>query len=391
MVLYTFYRQINEKLLDFKAAVKYRSIIVSRISNKRYFWLTKHHGMINFTEAGLNAIALHKVGNKSAGEGVSLSGKLLEVSEVINPLLLQYFLSPFRSDEFYNLTHPSELGLNEVFHYVSAIFDNPGCLLEQSKNLAQHLHRHSTHPKIRNGEFYVAYFRDCLVNDERVDAVGLFKSESRETYLKIYPVGGSFEIGHDDGININKLDKGCLVFNTGREEGYVAAIVDNLNKGNEARYWRDDFLQVKPRSDSYYKTKAVMDLCKSFVTDKLPQDFEVSRADQADLLNRSVKFLRENDSFEIADFNDQVLSSPDIINAFSDYKNQFRDEHDLDIPENFQISESAVKRQSRFMKSVIKLDKNFHIYIHGERQMVEKGYDEVKQLNYYTLYFREEQ
>ena len=347
--------------------------------------------MIRFDETRLNALALHKVGNKSAGEGAVLSDKLLEISDVIKPLLLQYFLSPFRSDELYNLSHPSDLALNEVFHYISTVFEDPGCLLAQSQNLAQHLYRHSTHPKIKNGEFYIVYFQNCRINDESIDAVGLFKSESRETYLKIYPVGGSFEIGQDDGININKLDKGCLIFNTSHDKGYVVAIVDNLNKGNEAQYWRDDFLQVKPRSDSYYATTAVMNLCRKFVTGKLPQDFDISRADQADMLNRSMKFLKENDSFEIEEFNQQVLSSPAIINSFSEYKNQFRDEHDLDIPENFQISGSAVKRQSRFMKSVIKLDNNFHIYIHGEHQMVEKGYDAGKQLNYYKLFFREEQ
>ena len=345
---------------------------------------------MRFEESELNALALHKVGNKSADEGVVLSGRLLETSEVVKPLLLQYFLSPFRSEELYNFTHPSEIGMNEVFHYVSAIFDDPGCLLEQSKNLANYLYRHSTHPKIKNGEFYTACFKDCQIDNETVEAVGLFKSESRETYLKIFPVSGSFEIGHDDGININRLDKGCLIFNTGREEGFLVAIVDNLNKGSEAQYWRDDFLQVKPRSDNYYKTRAVMDLCKKFVTDQLPQDFEVSRADQADMLNRSMKFLKENDSFEMEEFNEQVLSTPAIINSFSEYKNKFGSENDLDIPENFQISESAVKNQSRFMKSVIKLDKNFHIYIHGERQMVEKGYDEAKQLHFYKLFFKEE-
>ena len=345
---------------------------------------------MHFDESVLTSLALHKVGNKSAGEGVQLSAKLLEVSEVIKPLLQQYFLTPFQEGELYNFTHPSEIDLNEVYHFLSAIFENPGCLLEQSQNLAQHLYRQSTHPKIKNGEFYVAYLENCRIDDETVSAVGLFKSESRETYLKIYPVGGSFEIGHDDGININKLDKGCLVFNTGRDEGYVAAIVDNLNKGNEAQYWRDDFLQVKPRSDNYFKTRAVMDLCKKFVTDKLPQDFDLSRADQADILNRSVKFLKENDSFEMEEYNEQVLNSPEIINAFSDYKKQFRDEHDLDIPENFQISESAVKKQSRYMKSVVKLDKNFHVYIHGDHHMVEKGFDEVKHLNYYKLFFKEE-
>ena len=345
---------------------------------------------MHFDESLLTTLALHKVGNKSAGEGVQLSAKILEVSEVIKPLLQQYFLTPFQEGELYNFTHPSEIDLNEVYHFLSAIFENPGCLLEQSQNLAQHLYRQSTHPKIKNGEFYVACFENCRIDDKTVSAVGLFKSESRETYLKVYPVGGSFEIGHDDGININKLDKGCLVFNTGGDEGYVAAIVDNLNKGNEAQYWRDDFLQVKPRSDNYFKTRAVMDLCKKFVTDKLPQEFDVSRADQADILNRSVKFLKENDSFGMEEYNLQVLNSPEIINAFSDYKKQFRDEHDLDIPENFQISESAVKKQSRYMKSVVKLDKNFHVYIHGDHHMVEKGFDEAKHLNYYKLFFKEE-
>ena len=350
----------------------------------------KNNAMMHFDEAGLVALTLHKIGNKSVDEGMVLSDKLLEVSEIVKPLLLQYFLTPFKTGELYNLTHPSDLGLNEVYHFVSAIFENPASLPEQSQSLARHLYRHSTHPKIKTGEFYVAYFDRCRIGDETVNAVGLFKSESKETYLKIYPVGTSFEIGHDNGININKLDKGCLVFNTGREEGYAVAIVDNLNKGSEAQYWRDDFLQVKPRSDDYYKTKAVMDLCRRFVSDKLPEDFDVSRVDQADLLNRSMKFLKENDDFEMEEFNEQVLGSPAVINSFSEYRTAFSEENDLDIPEKFQISDNAVKSQSRFMKSVIKLDKNFHIYVHGEGKMVEKGFDKEKQLNFYKLYFKEE-
>lgn len=346
--------------------------------------------MIRFDEAGLSALALHKVGNKSTDEGMVLSGRLLELNEVLHPLLLQYFLSPFRSEELFTLSHPSNPELNEVYHYASAIFADRSTLLEQSQNLARHLYHQSTHPKIRNGEFYVVYFENCVFNDEKSDAIGLFKSESRETYLKIYPSGGAFEIGHDDGININKLDKGCIIFNTCREDGYVVAIVDNLNKSSEAQYWRDDFLQLQPRSDNYHKTRMVMDLCRKFVVDKLPEEFEVSRADQADMLNRSVKFLKDNEAFEMEQFNEQVLGSAAVINSFSNYKNQYKAEKDLELPDHFEISESAVKKQSRYMKSVIKLDKNFHIYIHGERQMVEKGYDEVKQLNYYKLFFKEE-
>ncbi len=345
---------------------------------------------MSFDDSFLRYLTLHKIGNCSTDDGVVLSEKLLEVGEVVKPLLLQYFLSPFRMEELYNLSHPADLELNEVFHFVTAVFENPGCLLEQSQHLARHLYRQSGHPKIRPGEFYVTYFENCFVNNEPVNAVGLFKSESRETYLKVYPVQGSFEIGHDDGININKLDKGCLIFNTGREEGYVVAMVDNQNKGNEAQYWRDDFLRVKPRSDNYYQTKVVMDLCKKFVSERLPQEFEVTRADQADLLNRSMKFLKENESFGMDEFGEQVLGSPGMINSFAGFRDEFSEEHQVPIAENFEISDNAVKKQARFMKSVIKLDRNFHIYIHGEGRLVEKGYDQEKQMNFYKLFFKEE-
>ncbi len=346
--------------------------------------------MINFEQCTLHGLALHKVGNKSAGEGVVLSNRLIETHEVMKNLLLQYFLSPFRAEELYHLSHPANLELNEVFHYAAAIFDDPAELLTQSANLAGHLYQHSAHPKIRSGEFYVACLRNCRLGDETTDAIGLFKSESKETYLKIYPVSGNFEIGHDDGININKLDKGCLIFNTGRQEGFVVAIVDTLSKGTEAQYWRDDFLQVRPRSDSYHKTKAVMDLCKRFVGEKLPEDFEVSRADQVDILNRSMKFLRENEDFEMEEFAGQVLNSPAIISSFDEFKNRFSEENEVEIPDSFQVSGNALKKQGRFMKSVIKLDKNFHIYIHGEKQMVERGFDQEKGMNYYKFYFKEE-
>jgi len=39
---------------------------------------------------------------------------------------------------------------------------------------------------------------------------------------------------------------------------------------------------------------------------------------------------------------------------------------------------------------VIKLDKNFHIYVHGNRDLIEKGFDEAKGKNYYKMYFEQE-
>ena len=224
-----------------------------------------------------------------------------------------------------------------------------------------------------------------------MEAMGIFKSETKETYLKILPTNGSYEIDSDNGININKLDKGCIIFNTEKEKGYLVAIVDNLSKGTEAKYWVDDFLQVRQRQDEYYNTQNVMSMYKTFVTKELPQQFEVTKADQAELINESVKFFKGKEEFDFEDFGNEVLKQPEVIQSFNDFSNKYQQERDIEIADNFTISDAAVKKQSRAFKSVIKLDKNFHIYVHGNNQYIKKGYDETTGMHYYQLFFKEEQ
>ena len=56
--------------------------------------------------------------------------------------------------------------------------------------------------------------------------------------------------------------------------------------------------------------------------------------------------------------------------------------------DSFYISDKAVKKQARSFKSVIKLDKNFHIYVHGNRSLIEQGEDEKGR--FYKVYYNEE-
>lgn len=345
--------------------------------------------MINFEKIKLKNISIHFTGNKLSDEGIKLSRLPSNFDNQIKDILLKYFLTSFKTEEYYNLHHESDLGLNEVYNYVSGIFDDIKVFHKQSVNLAKHLYEQSTHPKIKGGEFYVVYFSDCIINDEQVDAVGLFKSESKDTFLKVLSADGNFEINYEEGININKLDKGCLIFNTERDKGYIVAIVDNTGKGTEAQYWKDAFLHLRPREDSYHQTQNLLRLCKGFVTERLPEAFEVSKADQVDLLNKSVKFFKENDSFDLNDFTNEVLEEPQKIRAFRDYREQFQTDKEINISDEFDISESAVKKQARVFKSVLKLDKNFHIYIHGNRELIEQGIDKDGR-KYYKIYYNEE-
>jgi 37-kD nucleoid-associated bacterial protein len=337
----------------------------------------------------ISKIVIHNVGNKLNDDGISFSKKNTPIDNSLKNILISYFISPFKDNEYYNLYHSGDLNLNEVFIYVSKIFEKPNSFLESSNNLAKHLYNCSTHPKIKSGRFYTVLFRNCAIEGETVDAVGLFKSENEDTYLKVKPENEIYEIESDKGINISKLDKGCLIFNTERESGFLVASVDNTSKGSEAIYWKDAFLQLIQRKDNYHNTQNILSLYKNFVTKELPTEFDITKADQANYLNKSIQFFKEKDSFNMKEFTNEVIENPDVIKQFKKYKSSFSDETDTDIKDNFLISEAAVKKQARSFKSVLKLDKNFHIYIHGDKDKIEQGVERDGR-KYYKIYYDKE-
>lgn len=346
--------------------------------------------MLLFSETIIDQLVVHKVGSKYKEENIRFSKDILKTDDDIKDLLTKYFLTPFKSNEYFNFYHESDLNLNEVYHYVSQIFDDPDKIYDQSVNLAKHLYENSTHPNISGGEFYTVYFQDIEFNNEPVDAIGLFKSETRETFLKVYPKDDNYTIESEQGIDIKKLDKGCLILNLEKENGFVVTSVDKLSKGEDARYWIDDFLKIKQREDEYYHTENVMKMYKDFVVKELPDEYDIPRADQVDMINKSKKFFKEANNFEMEDFAEKVIEDKDLIDSFNSYKKVYESENEIQISNEFDISHGAVKKQSRVMKSVIKLDKNFHIYIHGNRKYIVKGFDEKTGMQYYQVFFKEE-
>lgn len=337
----------------------------------------------------INHVSLHFVGNKTIDDGVVLSKSNLVVDDKIENLLVNYFLAPFTSDEYFQLYHDSGIEYNVVYGAVSQIFDAPETLYDQSVNLAKHLYDQSTHPKIKGGEFYTVYFKDCIVDGDTVEAVGLFKSENKDTFLKVLREDGNFNLESVQGINIKKLDKGCLIFNKERENGYVVAVVDNTNKGVEAQYWIDDFLHIRQRKDEYANTQNVMAMAKNFVTKELPKEFEVSKADQIDLLNKSLKFFKEKETFDIEDFANEVIEQPEVIESFHNFKRNYESENDIVIDDSFSISSNAFKKQQRSYNRIINLDKKIQIIINGNRQNVEQGEDERGK--FYKVYYSMEE
>ncbi len=342
-----------------------------------------------FEGSSITHIAVHNVGNESEGEYLTLSKKELVLDPDVKDLLIKYFLTPFKSEEYFHFFSEAHISNNDVWKSVCSIFDNPEQTLLQSKQLAQHLYNLGNHPNVKGGEFYVVYFREGLLNGETVDAIGIFKSEQKEPFLKVLPVEDAFEMESEEGININKLDKGCMIYNTDRENGFIVSVVDTKSKSAEARYWTDNFLRIQQRQDQYFNTQSTMSLYKTYVTDHLPEQYNVTKADQADMLNRSLAFFKEKQHFDQETFNTEVLHHQDFIESFDKYKQHYVAERDIEVADSFSISPAAVKSQNRAYKSVIKLDKNFHIYIHGNREMIEHGEDDKGR--FYKLYFNNEE
>lgn len=345
---------------------------------------------INNYDINLDSLVIHWVGNKSNDDGITISKHKVELTENTSSILLKYFISSFKYDDLYKFHHTSNLELNEVYNYVSNIFQNRSCILEQSQLLAKFLYELSTHPNIKSGEFYVAYFTNCEVENINTDAIGIFKSENKETFLEVYSDKENFAIECGKGININKLDKGCLIYNIDKDNGYVVSVIDNTNKKNEAKYWINSFLHLDKLSNDYHNTKALLSLSKNFVTKQIPNEFEISKVEQAELLNNTVKYFKENNSFTLEDFSKQVIGDQKIIDSFNKYKESYEQKREISIEDNFEISENAVNKQVKDLKSVVKLDENFHIYIHGDNQMIKRGYDNASGLYYYQLFFKEE-
>ena len=329
---------------------------------------------------------VHIIGNKTSDEGLFLSDNLLSLDENTNQILLKYLLSPFKSDDYYQMWHESDLSLNEVYTFACKIFEDRNTFLEMSKAFARHLYAHSNHPKIKRGELCIVYLKNVIVGTTTCDAVGIFKSENKDTFLQIKSEKGRVTMQSETGINVNRQDKGCIIFNTQKENGFIVSIVDTTNRQNEAKYWTDEFLKVRPLSNSYNQTEQLLTITKEFVSQMPDVDNKIQKVNY---INRSVEaFSRSNVKLE--NYSHDVFQDELKERDFAEYTQKRASEIGITFDKEFEVSSQAVRKKKVGAMTTIRLDKNFDIHIHGGEQLIEQGFDNEKGMRYYKLYFIEE-
>ena len=349
--------------------------------------------MINLYPAQIETISLHRVGNKNKNESVFLSETPFSLNDETTGLLKEYFFKPFREKEenYFKFFNEVDVEFNELNKIAADIFTDPDSTHQNSKRIATHLFEQSNHPHIKSGEVYVAYLTGILLDNVKTDAIGIFKSELKHDFLQFEEKGSNLDIVIQQGININKLDKGCLIFNSNSDEGYKILSVDSNRY--DTKYWLENFLAVTALADENFYTKNYLKFCQNFAKDVvLPAE---DKQQEVLFMNRAVNHFAKNDEFEESNFLNEVIENPEFIPEFKHYKVEKGPKYSIEDVSNFDIANKAVSDARKKIKNVINLDTNIQIkmdFINPEsaQKFVEKGWDEERQMYYYLVYFNKE-
>ncbi|ATA91233.1 nucleoid-associated protein NdpA [Capnocytophaga canimorsus] len=350
--------------------------------------------MLNLYNTHIDSLSIHRIGNQSKGEPLFISEQPYALNDEIIGLLKEYFFKPFREKEenYFRFSHDADVEFNELYQLITSIFENENSIHQVSKKIAQHLYNQSNHPHIKSGELYVTLLHDIFLDNQKVSAVGIFKSEMKHNFLQFEEQQNQLEIIIQEGVNIHKLDKGCIIFNVNKEEGYKVLSVDTNRY--DTKYWLENFLGIDALIDENFFTKKYLKFSQDFAKEViLPAE---DKKEEVMFMNRAINYFAKNDEFEETAFMNEVIDNPDLIPEFRNYKVEKGPKYKIEDVSSFPIANKAVSDVRKKIKNVIDLDTNIQIrldFINPEsaEKFVEKGWDQEKQMYYYLVYFNKEQ
>lgn len=338
--------------------------------------------MIQTDEAVINEWILHRV---YAAEQRVAGGSPLQDNEEQDALLKKIFLKPFQSHTTtFEFNHAIGLEYNVLFNEAKALYEGAD-FEEQSMAIAKHLLEVSRHPNIKDSDLFIVKFTDIQMGNRHFEGLGIYKFEDKESFLDTSVSGKTTTVQFRQGLGNKKPDKACLILFT--DEPYTLFVIDSGNADTD--YWQHEFIRHKSKNDFVNNTADFLTQAKHFITDQIPQEYEVNKSEQLNLLNRSVEYFKSHETFDRQEFENEVFQHEDIIRSFRNFDESWHDEMGTEARDNFEIAAQVVKKQARVFKSVLKLDKNFHIYIHGDRDLIEHGTDKDGR-KFYKIYYENE-
>lgn len=328
----------------------------------------------------IKAATIQIVGNKTRGEGLSSASSLADVSES-SDFLTKLIEKSFTMDDLKCFSYIESVELNPVYQFASKIFNNNETFLKQSVNIATYLYDQSVHPNIRSGELYVLLL-ECEHKKTAVDAIAILKSEKKDPFLATDNDGREISVRTIYGTGMKGLDKGCLILNVDRENGYVVGTVDNTNNGSDAQYWTDNFLHVTDCDDDYHQTMKLMDMCKGFVK----QQDEISDIERAIAAKRTADVFAAGETIQVDALADIICQDDKQKHEFAAYREAFEKQNGGFADEVNVVKKAAIRKPVTKM-TTLKLGADFEVKVLNPEAKIEGGVDKKSGKKYYTLYY----
>ena len=342
--------------------------------------------MLDFSEASIYKFLYNRF--SPTDEGNIFNEEAFQFDLDQEETLNKIFLKPFQSTvNTWSFTHAVDVTMNPLHVIAKDIFSQAD-FIPRANQIHKHLKSVAKHPNIKDGDLFIIHFTKLIFKEESCQGIGIFKIDEKDAFIdtrhSIDELNAIFEI--KNGISARKVDKGVLILDTPDE--MTVLIVDKAK--DDAVYWKDEFVQVELKKDHINNTTQFLTQAKSYITETFPGEFESTKADQVDMLNRTVNYFKQNEKFNREEFERHVLQDQQVIDSFKRFDDLNRNINEYAVEHEFDIAHEAVKKQSRHLKSIIKLDKNFHIYIHGGKENIESGI-ESNGRKFYKIYYDEEE
>ena len=191
------------------------------------------------------------------------------------------------------------------------------------------------------------------------------------------------------GLPMQKPEFGCLILPDGMD-GFKLFVMEPGNGERSGSPWSELIFPFHKATTDAYHAKQFFKMCKAFSEDVMVKEQKQPRENQVSFLSDSLEYAANKQELNFENFKADVLKEPAIIDAFDSFQEKYTEERRWNPPDQFAMTEQSQNQAKKFVKSIIKLDKNFHIYVHGNKERIEKGFDEDRKLNFYTLWFEAE-
>ncbi|MFT6178969.1 MAG: hypothetical protein ACI9NQ_002223 [Paracoccaceae bacterium] len=147
-------------------------------------------------------------------------------------------------------------------------------------------------------------------------------------FLSISTRDGDLQLETEQGINSEKIDKGCLIIEHFENKGFYVLTFDRA--GSESRFWVRDFLGVHPIPDSALLTKRVAEMAVAAVSPQTANN-DSPPWDVNEPAREALSYLRDQKQFSLQEFEEKALRTDDAKSRFAEERKRVEEEEALEI------------------------------------------------------------